>query len=310
MRSSCFLLAGLALAACSSSEELGPFLGPVGPSSASLPSPVGPSGRCEAPVVAVIDAPSLAVKACSTTLDGAGSKPGLVSDEQGYGVALASGVRRLARGSDGCPGQPGALLPVEGALGPIAEGDQLWVAREGGVKIFEGEVPLASCELAGVRSLAAAGSTAWAATARGVIPVQFTGEACLASEPWPLGGAPLAVGRAEGDRLWVVSVDAGCGVPVLRRHLESSDIDTTALGGGKALGSLGLCSISALAEREGRLVAVDSACRRVVVVDTETGAPLGQWSPTEVPVGVAFFEGGVTLATLASGKLRFHIAPF
>jgi hypothetical protein len=209
----------------------------------------------------------------------------------------------VALDPSGCPSTlPASALLVSGLTGAVARADRLWLAQAEAVEVWKEDEPEASCALAGVRSLAASGGGAWAVTGGGVRRLEVNDGVCSAGEPWSLPGAALVGAASADDGVWIALTQPGtCGAaPAVNRYTMQGELDE----GAPVFEAerLGLCTVTAMSESQGKLMLLDGTCGRGTLVDAITGKAEGSWQapPGQTPVGVIPAPGGVLVGT-ASG---------
>lgn len=300
----------LSLVACGPSEETKVFLGPIQAPSFQAPSPSPPgTPPCAEPEPPAL-APLTAVP-CAEPIPGE-LPAGLAPAPGSLLLADRGGLRTLGLDPSGCPSTPTTFtLPVSGLTGVVARADRLWLAQAEAVQVWKEDALETSCGLAGVRSLAASGAGAWAVTGGGVRRLEVNDGVCSAGEPWSLPGAAL-VGAASGDDgVWIALTQPGtCGAaPAVNRYTAQGELDEGAPVFEAA--RLGLCTVTAMSESQGKLMLLDGTCGRGALVDAITGKTEGSWQtpPGQTPVGVIPAPGGSLVGTASgagsSALLRF-----
>ena len=325
------------MAACQSDDETidefqaGDRTGPP----TVLPSPTGTPQTDSCPVAAPSGV-ALAPTLCPVKVTvAAGVASDLAASDAGVLVSVGGGkVVSRARPASGCPGAATTLAGINDASGPLAQGDDLWVAASKRVSVHDatgGE--LASCALGGATALAASGSSAWAAVGATVVPLTHTGDTCAVGTAWSPGGSVVtALGARVSGGVWVAVARVGCGTPVTleRRNAQGQLVDaleqrvndlgrplkddgtvdqdvTSYVSPRLTASALGLCSVSSLAEDGASLWLGDRVCGRLVQVDSATGEVLGHWEASSGQTVLAVTARGgqaVVLTGAASGGER------
>lgn len=297
------------LAACGSSPKDTSFLGPI---DAGSGAPETSTDQASPPPVT-----ELATSSCASgTLVGQDTATVLRS----VGLAANRGVLVTERGVEawevddsGCPlaraatfGDGGQVdMPALGAAA-LPDGRALVVTADKAQLLSAAGQPVAECQLAGqaliARGVSVGGdgnAVAWFARSP-LFALHASAASCDVSAV-QLSPAPFVVAAATtSSGGWITVEQSVAASPLAVAWYDASGQRARTSEAWSADGDPGhLCSATAVAEAQGRVLVADSVCERVVEFDATTGNPTGYAAFDGTPRGVGIAKNGSALVAVA-----------